>query len=134
MPLPSRSTLELISWLAERDEAFLIELARLRDVPAAQCTSLGDFAQALLSPENQQKALESLSRSSVEQLQLLANGNEPTDDVSSLVSWGLVNEHRPPTVFVDEAGKKILSALTLDSPGPSFAELVVDVGNTFQMR
>jgi hypothetical protein len=27
---------------------------------------------------------------------------------------------------VDEAGKKILSALTLDSPGPSFAELVVD--------
>lgn len=126
MPLPSRSTLELISWLAERDEAFLIELARLRDVPAAQCTSLGDFAQALLSPENQQKALESLSRFSVEQLQLLANGNEPTDDVSSLVSWGLVNEHRPPTVFVDEAGKKILSALTLDSPGPSFAELVVD--------
>jgi len=66
MQLPSRSTLELISWLAERDEASLVELARIREIPAPQCTSLGDLAQALLSPENQQRALESLPRLDVQ--------------------------------------------------------------------
>ncbi|MDA7565864.1 helicase-associated domain-containing protein [Pontimonas sp.] len=126
MPLPSRSTLELISWLAERDEASLIELARIRDVPAAQCTSLGDLAQALLAPENQQRALESLPRLDVQQLQLLAGGSEPTADISSLVGWGLVDGHTPPTLFVDDSGRETLSTLTLDSPGLSFADLVVD--------
>ena len=119
MPLPSRASLELISWLAERDEAFLVALADIRDVPASRCSTLGDFAHALLSPESLQRACESLTCSQVHQLQLLVTGEAPGGDLAELVQRGLTDGATPATLFLDEETRQALVSATLAAPAPA---------------
>jgi len=89
MPLPSKAALELISWLAERDEAQLHAIATLRELRPQECRSLGEMAQALLSEENTKGALGALAREPLYALHALSSGSTPADNGETLVAWGL---------------------------------------------
>ena len=52
MPLPTKSALVLIGWLADQDESTLLQVASLRGLKPSECESLAEMSQALLGEVN----------------------------------------------------------------------------------
>ena len=120
MPLPSKAALELISWLAERDEAQLHTIATLRELRPQECRSLGEMAQALLSEENTKGALGALAREPLYALHALSSGSTPADNGETLVAWGLWDGGvSSAALFLDDTAHKTLQALTVETAAPT---------------
>jgi hypothetical protein len=127
MPLPSKRTLALISWLAEREESQLLDLAQLRALTPAQCETLATMAQALLSPESTEATLAQLPREELHTLHSLVTGGSASGETAELARWGLVDDSSAtPRVMGDEGLGDSLSRLKRDATPPALTEGVPD--------
>ena len=127
MPLPSKRTLALISWLAEREESELLDLAQLRALTPAQCETLATMAQALLSPESTEATLAQLPREELHTLHSLVTGGSASGETAELARWGLVDDSSAtPRVMGDEGLGDSLSRLKRDATPPALTVGVPD--------
>ena len=66
MPLPTKSALVLIGWLADQDESTLLQVASLRGLKPSECGSLAEMSQALLGEVNTLATLRALPRAAAQ--------------------------------------------------------------------
>ena len=97
MALPSKETLRLIQWLASRNEAQLLVLAKRRGLSAAQVGSLTAAATQLLDDRSLAQTLDALSRDALGALGSLAEGASP-EGLAELTELGLVDARENPVL------------------------------------
>jgi len=127
MPLPTKSALVVIGWLADQDEPTLLQIATLRGLTHSQCESLAEMSQALLAEDNALAALSALPREELQTLRELSQGKTPALSAATLAERGLWNgDSSAPTVFLDSEGLKALAGLSLDSKAPVIPDYTLD--------
>jgi len=77
MPLPTKSALVVIGWLADQDAPTLLQIATSRGLTHSQCESLAEMSQALLAEDNALATLSALPREELQTLRELSQGKTP---------------------------------------------------------
>jgi hypothetical protein len=119
MALPSKDTLRLIQWLAERKPAELLALARARGLTPANTSSLTAMAVQLVDDASIRQAVNSLSRSA---LVALASKdidiNEP--GVAELDELGLLDTRtQPPLHLTTPAQRAVVDQVDFAAASPT---------------
>ena len=127
MPLPTKSALVLIGWLADQDESTLLQVASLRGLKPSECGSLAEMSQALLGEVNTLATLRALPREQLHSLLELSKNHAPRAHGDALAACGLWNgESGSPTLFLDSAGLAALAGIDFGSPAPVVPDHFLD--------